>query len=104
MLSCSSAFRSADTVSPHKFSCEASANLLVRQAGKIVCMNMLGQTVAQLRTANGWSMQELAARVRQAGARNVQYQHIQQLESKPAMSPRYVVELAAAFGKTVEEL
>lgn len=65
---------------------------------------MLGETVAALRVANNWSLQELAARVNQAGAQNVRYQHIQQLESKPDTSPRYLVELARAFGKTVEEL
>lgn len=34
----------------------------------------------------------------------MQFQHIQNLEKKPNLSPRYLPELAAAFGKTVEEL
>lgn len=34
----------------------------------------------------------------------MKYQHIQNLETKPDLSPRYLPELAAAFGKTVEEL
>lgn len=67
-------------------------------------MRLLGETVAQLRAANRWSLQDLAARVRQQGARSVKYQHIQNLENKPDLSPRYLPELAAAFGKTVEEL
>lgn len=65
---------------------------------------MLGNIVTELREANGWTMQELAERVQAAGAANVRYQHIQQLETKPNTSPRYIVELAAAFSKSVEEL
>lgn len=67
-------------------------------------MEMLGKIVTRLRVGNGWSMQDLAARVRHVGAKNVRYQHIQNLENKPNTSPRYLFELAAAFGKTVEEL
>lgn len=67
-------------------------------------MMQLGEIVLALREANGWSQSDLADRVRACGAQNVQYQHIQNLERAPAMSPRYIVELARAFGKTVEEL
>lgn len=67
-------------------------------------MDMLGEIVAKLREANGWSMKDLALRVQRSGATNVQYQHIQQLEKNPSTSPRYIVELAVAFGKSVEDL
>jgi len=67
-------------------------------------MMQLGEIVLALREANGWTQGDLADRVRACGAQKVQYQHIQNLERSPAMSPRYIVELARAFGKTVEEL
>lgn len=67
-------------------------------------MKPLGDIVSALRTENGWTLQELAANIRRQGATNVKHQHLQQLESKPYTSPRYIVELAGAFGKSVEEL
>jgi len=67
-------------------------------------MKQLGEIVSALRTANGWTLDELASLVRRAGAKNVKHQHLQQLESKPHTRPRYIIELAAAFGKSVEEL
>lgn len=67
-------------------------------------MNPLGENIAALRAANGWTLQELAANVRRCGAPKVQHQHLQQLEAKPNTRPRYLIELACAFGKTVEEL
>lgn len=67
-------------------------------------MKPLGENIAALRAANGWTLQELAANVRRCGAAKVQHQHLQQLEAKPNTRPRYLIELACAFGKTVEEL
>lgn len=67
-------------------------------------MRTLGENVSALRAGNRWTLSELANRVRRAGAPKVQHQHLQQLESKPHTHPRYIVELAAAFGKTVEDL
>jgi len=67
-------------------------------------MKPLGENIAALRAANGWTLQELAANVRRCGAPKVQHQHLQQLEAKPNTRPRYLIELACAFGKTVEEL
>ena len=57
-----------------------------------------------LRQRNGWTLEELAAKVRRAGAKNVRHQHLQQLEARPNTSPRYIIELAMAFEKSVEEL
>jgi transcriptional regulator with XRE-family HTH domain len=67
-------------------------------------MNPLGTTVAALRAENGWTQQELARRITRAGTTVVRYQSVQQLENTPHMRPRYLIQLATAFGKTVEEL
>lgn len=66
-------------------------------------MMQLGEIAAALRAANGWTLKDLAVQIRRAGASNVKHQHLQQLESKPQMRPRYVIELASAFGKSVED-
>lgn len=67
-------------------------------------MKPLGEIVAQLRSLNGWTMQELASRVTHAGPKSVKYQHIQYIETHVNTAPRYLSQLATAFGKTVEEL
>ena len=64
----------------------------------------IGEKVQALITSKGWSLEEVAARVRAAGATNVKYQHIQQLLEFPNRKPRYLLELAAAFGMTGEEV
>lgn len=89
---------------PYKISCKTNASLFARQQGKIVCMRPLGEIVRLLRQRNGWTLEELAGKVRRAGAKNVRHQHLQQLEARPNTSPRYIVELAMAFEKSVEEL
>lgn len=48
------------------------------------------------------SFEGVAERVRAQGATNVRYQHIQQLIEFPNRRPRYLPELARAFGYTVE--
>lgn len=67
-------------------------------------MMQLGEIVLALRTANGWSQQQLAANITRVLGKKVNWQSIQQLEAKPNTRPRYIIELAGAFGKTVEEL
>jgi hypothetical protein len=64
---------------------------------------LLGDVVKALREANGWGTPQLAERVQACGGRT-SYQAIQQLEANPDRTPRYERYLAAAFGKTVEEL
>lgn len=53
--------------------------------------------------AHGLGLETLAARVRAAGAPNVKYQHLQQLLDIPTRRPRYLPELARAFGLSVEQ-
>lgn len=62
-----------------------------------------GEKVSALMSARGWGYAETAAAVRAQGARTVKYQHIQQLVLHPTRSPRYLLELAAAFGMTAEQ-
>lgn len=83
--------------------CKLTANYLVSQGCKIPCMK-IGEVVAELMTQEGLSQQALAQRVREAGAKQVRYQHIQQLLASPDRKPRYMLELARAFGMSVEEL
>lgn len=78
------------------------ANILARQARKIVCM-LIGEIVRYLMEQQGLTQRTLAARVRASGAPNVKYQHIQQLIDIPTRSPRYLPALAKAFGLTVEQ-
>ena len=66
-------------------------------------MMLNGEKVTWLRAARGWTLEETAERVRDQGAKQVKYQHIQQLEQFPKRSPRFLLELAAAFGMTAEE-
>lgn len=64
---------------------------------------LIGERVAALMAENGWTFAEVARRVQAAGARNVRYQHIQQLVSHPNRRPAFLVELASAFGMTAEQ-
>lgn len=64
----------------------------------------LGEIVKELRTRNSLTLKALAERVKKAGGKTVPWQSLQQLELKPDTSPRFLPALAAAFGKTVEEL
>lgn len=50
-----------------------------------------------------WSQRDLAARIRAQGAGNVQHQHIQHLTKNPNLQPRYLMQLAAAAGMSVEQ-
>jgi phage repressor protein C with HTH and peptisase S24 domain len=52
---------------------------------------------------NGWSLRDLAAKVRAAGAKYVKHQHIQQLVANPKRQPKYLLELAKAAGMTAEQ-
>lgn len=68
------------------------------------CMK-LGHIVKALREGNGWSLEQLAAYARKNGASaKLKHQSIQQLEKNPLTKPRFERPMAAAFGKTVEEL
>lgn len=64
---------------------------------------LIGEKVKALRGLRGWTFEETAAAVRAQGAKKVRYQHIQQLEHIPTRVPRYLLELAAAFGMSAEE-
>lgn len=66
---------------------------------------LLGEKIQPLMELKGIkTLQELAQRVRDSGAPNVKYQHIQQLIAKPDLAPRYLLPLAKAFGMTAEQL
>lgn len=65
---------------------------------------MIGQTLTALMEHHGLNLQEVARIVREAGAQNVRYQHIQHLIGRGSTVPRYLRELAAAFGMTVEQM
>lgn len=82
---------------------QVTANFFAAQGCKIPGMQ-LGQIVAGLMKQEGLSLAALAERVRQQGATNVKHQHIQQLIEFPNRRPRYLPELAKAFGFTVEQL
>jgi hypothetical protein len=64
---------------------------------------LIGDITKGLMDAHGLGVEALAARVRAAGAPNVKYQHLQQLLETPTRRPRYLPELAKAFGLTVEQ-
>lgn len=82
---------------------QVTANFIAKQGCKIASMQ-LGQIVAGLMKQEGLSLAGLAERVRAQGATNVKHQHIQQLIEFPNRRPRYLPELAKAFGFTVEQL
>lgn len=82
---------------------QVTANFIAAQGCKIPSMQ-LGQIVAGLMKQEGLSLAGLAERVRAQGATNVKHQHIQQLIEFPNRRPRYLPELAKAFGFTVEQL
>lgn len=63
----------------------------------------IGEIVRALMDRHGLSFEGVAERVRAQGATNVRYQHIQQLLEFPNRRPRYLPELARAFGLTVEQ-
>lgn len=65
---------------------------------------LLGEVVTELMKRDGLTFRDVATRVRDAGAKNVRYQHIQQLVANPGRHPRYVVELARSWGMSVEQL
>jgi hypothetical protein len=89
-----------------KNSCSYTASILVEQACKAIQMKAKDMTLAEnvraLREANGWGTPALAKAVNAAGAKSVRAAHIQQLER--GTKPSYIRELAAAFGKTVDDL
>lgn len=80
-----------------------NANFFAAQGCKISCMQ-LGQIVGGIIKQEGLSLASVAERVRAQGATNVRHQHIQQLLEFPNRRPRYLPELARAFGFTVEQL
>jgi len=69
----------------------------------MLAIMLTGEKVAAIRALLDWTYAQTAAAVRAHGAKNVRYQHIQQLEENPTRSPRYLLELAAAFGMTAEQ-
>lgn len=66
-------------------------------------MNIYDKIAALMPAFGMATLEEVAEAVRNAGASNVKYQHIQQLRDYPARQPRYLVELANVFNMTVEE-
>jgi transcriptional regulator with XRE-family HTH domain len=66
----------------------------------VVAMGNIGDTVKRLREERGWSQSELARRVGQ----RVKPQNIQQLEDGTVKQPRYLADLARAFGINIEQL
>lgn len=65
---------------------------------------LLGEKVEKLMSLRGWNLAQCAREVTRAGPIAVKYQNIQQLIADPGMHPRYIVQLAKAFGFTVEQL
>ena len=65
---------------------------------------MLGPKIEALMRLKDWNLEQTAEAVRAQGAANVKYQYIQQLLDNPNRVPRYLIELAAAFGMTAEQL
>lgn len=63
----------------------------------------IGLILSELMRSADLTMEAVAERVRAQGATNVRYQHIQQLLEFPNRRPRYLPELARAFGMSVEE-
>lgn len=63
----------------------------------------IGEIVRALMDRHDLSFEAVAERVRAQGATNVRYQHIQQLIEFPNRRPRYLPELARAFGLSVEQ-
>lgn len=87
----------------YKLTCAQDCTiLLAAQARKIPCMQ-IGPLIEKLMAAEGLTYENVAARVRAQGAAHVKYQHIQQLVQFPNRRPKYILELARAFGFTVEE-
>lgn len=82
--------------------CDLSATFIAAQAGKLACM-LPGERLQKLMEFHDLGLEDVASRVRAAGAPSVKYQHIQQLLATPTRRPRYLPELAKAFGMTVEE-
>jgi hypothetical protein len=62
-----------------------------------------GEKIQALMLERGWNYADVARAVRAQGAKTVKYQHIQQLVLFPDRAPRYILELAAAFGMTAEQ-
>lgn len=65
----------------------------------------IGESVQRLMAERGLSLEGVAELVRAQGpdAKNVKYQHIQQLIEHPNRRPRFLPELAWAFGMSVED-
>jgi len=66
-------------------------------------MQTLGEAVKELREQHGWNQSELARRSSRPGHK-VHPQNIQQLEAGDVQHPRYLGNLAEAFGMTIDEL
>lgn len=64
----------------------------------------IGKILEALMRETGLNLTQVAERVRAQGAENVRYQHIQGLVDFPNRVPRYLPQLARAFGMTVEQL
>ncbi len=62
-----------------------------------------GTRVAAIMRLNNLGYEDVAKRVRAAGSRTVKRQHIEQLVNYPTRQPRYLPNLAKAFGMTVEQ-
>lgn len=63
----------------------------------------IGDILRHLMDEHGVTTTTVAERVRKAGATTVRHQHIQQLLKHETAKPRYLLELAAAFGMSAEQ-
>lgn len=95
---------SGDIQRSHEQEClPYTAKILALQLCKISCMD-LGDIVAALMDANGWNAPELARQVTVIRKKKTSRQNIEDVVFKRALRPRYLMELAKAFGKSAEDL
>lgn len=81
---------------------EDNASILASQAPTLPDMH-IGDILRFLMDQHGVNTATVAERVRRAGATTVRHQHIQQILKHQTAKPRYLIELAAAFGMSAEQ-
>jgi plasmid maintenance system antidote protein VapI len=92
-----------------KLVCSVDANLLASKGRKILCMDTLGELVADWLERSGLKAADLADRINALvpeGARDakVSRQHIERLVKAGNSVPRFILWLARAMGTTVDDL